>query len=186
MRPFQPLLLLFNLALFLECQGVPASDFFATEGLIGTADNGQAISPILATHCGEVSTLDVCSETYVLILVWVNVDFSIISTLIKVSLTGASNLSNGSAQLVTFTPFLVALADLNNGGDNDEYQLQLNILLSNPSDEVVSKLETLYDKYFPRDAKVTPLNIKRLMGITWDLTTGSSESLKVSALHVLG
>ena len=96
------------------------------------------------------------------------------------------NLNNGSAQLVTFTPFLVALTDLQNGSGNDEYQLQSSILLSNPSVEVVSNLETLYQMYYPRNAKVMQLNIDRVMAITWDLTTGPSESEKVSAVSVLG
>ena len=62
MRTFQSLLLFFNLAVFLQCQAVPASDFFVTDGLIGNADNSQAVSPILATFCGEASLLEVCFQ----------------------------------------------------------------------------------------------------------------------------
>ena len=64
MRTFQSLLLFFNLAVFLQSQGVPSTDFFATEGFIGNADNSQPVSPNLATPCGEILTLDVCYKPY--------------------------------------------------------------------------------------------------------------------------
>ena len=80
----------------------------------------------------------------------------------------------------------MALTDLQNGSGNDEFQLQTDNLNSNPSAEVVSDLETLYENYYPRDARVTSLNIDRVMAVTWSLTTGSSGNVEVSVINVLG
>ena len=62
-------------------------------------------------------------------------------------------MNSGSAPQVIFTPFLVDLADLESGGANDQFQLQPSILLVNPDVILVSNLETLYKKYYPRDEK---------------------------------
>ena len=94
-------------------------------------------------------------------------------------------MNNGSALQVIFTPFLVDLVDLESGGANDRFQLLPSILLANPDATLVSNLEILYKKYYPRLAKERPLSITRLMTITWDLTTASSGNDSVSTVHEL-
>ena len=101
-------------------------------------------------------------------------------------MAGTTDLTNGSEPQVTFAPFLVTLTDLENGGDNDFYKLWTHNLLHNPDSNVVSDLTYLYEMYFPREAKVTPLHIDPLMIINWHLETGPTENVQVSLVCMVG
>ena len=94
--------------------------------------------------------------------------------------TGTTNLNDKSYQQVVFTPFLVNSANLISYDSSNYFQLQSDMLSLTPDPESVSELEELYKTYYPREAKVTPFNIVRTMTVTWDLTTGPPDSVKVS------
>ena len=76
--------------------------------------------------------------------------------------------------------------DLGGPDDSDMYQLQSSILIPHSNPEDVSKLITLYDEYYPREARVAPLKIYQMMIITWSVTTGSGTAMEVRTVHVLG